>query len=62
MTFMTVQQQLDTGSLHRPVSSLIDGLSVESNYPRPDWKAGDSVGCHVQTKVLKPINQGCLNF
>lgn len=49
-----VRRPVVSGSLGRLVCSLIDGLSVWSNYPRPDREAGDFVDCHASTKVHKP--------
>lgn len=56
LIFMAERRPVVSGSLGSLVCSLIDGLSVWSNYPRPDWKAGDFVDCHVHTKVRKPKN------
>lgn len=56
LIFRAVRRPVVSGSLGRLVCSLIDGLSVWSNYPRPDWEAGDFVNSHVRTKVHKPKN------
>lgn len=55
LIFRAVRRPVVSGSLGRLVCSLIDGLSVRRNYPRPDWEAGgDFVDCHVHSKVNKP--------
>lgn len=51
-----VRRPVITGSLGRLLCSLIDGLSVWSNYPRQDWEAGDFVDCPVHIKVYTPKN------
>lgn len=57
LIFRAVRRPVVSGSLGCLVCSLIDGLSVWSNYPRPVWEAGDFVDCHVRSKVHnKPKN------
>ncbi len=57
LIFRAVRRPVVSGSLGRLVCSLIDGLSVWSNYPTPDWEAGDFVDCYVRSKVHnKPKN------
>lgn len=51
LIFRAVRRPVISGSLGRFVCSLIDGLSVWNNYPRPDWEGGDFVACYVCTKV-----------
>lgn len=54
--FFGAARPVVSGGLGCLICSLIDGLSVESNYPRPDWVSGDFVDCHVHTKLHKPKN------
>lgn len=54
LIFKAARRPVVSGSLDHLVCSLIDGLSVWSNYPRPEWEAGDFVDCHVYKKVHKP--------
>lgn len=47
LIFMAERRPALPGSLGSLVCTLIDGLSVWSNYPRPGWKVGDFVnGSH----------------
>lgn len=53
LIFMAVRRPVISGSLTcNLVCSLINGLSVWSNYPRPQRKADDFVDCHIHTKVF----------
>lgn len=54
LIFMAERRPVVPGSLGSLVCSLIDGLSVWSNYPRPYWKAGDLVVGPNHTKRNKP--------
>lgn len=56
LIFRAVRRPVVSGSLDRLVCPLIDGLSVWSNYPRPEWEVGDFVDCHVHKKVHQPKN------
>lgn len=56
LIFRAVRRPVVSGSLGRLVYSLIDGLSMWSNYPWLDLEAADFVNCHVHTKVHIPKN------
>lgn len=56
LIFRVTRRPVVSGSLGCLACSLIDGLSVWSNYPGPDWEAGDSVDRHVHIKLHKHNN------
>lgn len=56
LIFRPVRRPVISGSLGRLICSLIDGLSVWSNYPRADREAGDFTGCEVHTERCRHKN------
>lgn len=56
LIFRPMRRPVISDSLGRLICSLIDGLSVWSNYPRADREAGDFTGCEVHTDRCRHKN------